>query len=197
MNKNNARVINSNQNYMTFKPLQKGQEGEKVEKLQTMLVTMAHIYPDLLIIAVDGKFGNNTEIAVKQFQNIIGHEPNGIVDIYMWNRLQNLYEQNKGIIMYDMSQDRNEENGSLDESNNVIHEGSKGEYVTTLQKYLNIISNQYPSIIKVKVDGIFGPETKSAVFEFQKIFGLAIDGIVGMETWEKLYDLYTKITGEM
>lgn len=38
----------------------------------------------------------------------------------------------------------------------------------------------------VAVDGIFGPNTESAVKAFQQSRGLAADGIVGPSTWPKL-----------
>ena len=38
----------------------------------------------------------------------------------------------------------------------------------------------------VDVDGIFGPRTEAAVKAFQQSKGLAVDGIVGPETWPKL-----------
>lgn len=50
--------------------------------------------------------------------------------------------------------------------------GSNNERVAYLQKAL-----------KIKVDGIFGPQTKRAVLDFQKSKGIAVDGIVGPQTW--------------
>ena len=38
----------------------------------------------------------------------------------------------------------------------------------------------------VAVDGIFGPNTESAVKAFQQSRGLAADGIVGPQTWSRL-----------
>ena len=39
---------------------------------------------------------------------------------------------------------------------------------------------------KVSTDGVFGPQTSSAVKDFQKKNGLAPDGVVGPATWKKL-----------
>ncbi|UWE03483.1 peptidoglycan-binding protein [Laceyella sacchari] len=39
----------------------------------------------------------------------------------------------------------------------------------------------------VPADGIYGPVTKRAVQAFQKARGLAVDGIVGPQTWGALF----------
>lgn len=63
----------------------------------------------------------------------------------------------------------------------VLKEGSKGEWVKIAQGRL--VVNGYP----LDVDGIFGAKTKQAVMAFQKDKGLNIDGIIGKNTWNKLY----------
>lgn len=68
---------------------------------------------------------------------------------------------------------------------------SRGRNVVVIQTSLNRISNDYPQIPKVKVDGIFGQETRRSVMEFQRIFNLTVDGIVGRATWYKLVRIYT------
>lgn len=50
--------------------------------------------------------------------------------------------------------------------------GSRGEEVKMLQRKLNLID-----------DGIFGKITDEAVRDFQKKYGLTVDGIVGPQTW--------------
>lgn len=68
-----------------------------------------------------------------------------------------------------------------------IQYGDKSEAVEAIQSRLNDVSNNYPSIPKIHpVDGIFGDRTLSAVKQFQSIFGLTPDGIVGSATWYKL-----------
>ena len=41
-----------------------------------------------------------------------------------------------------------------------------------------------------KIDGIFGNQTKNAVIVFQRNFGIAQDGIVGPQTWNKLSNYF-------
>ncbi len=76
-----------------------------------------------------------------------------------------------------------------------LRQGSAGEDVRILQRQLNRISDNYPAIPKVLVDGFFGVETEEAVREFQKIFNLTADGIVGKATWYKVKAIYTGVKG--
>ena len=72
--------------------------------------------------------------------------------------------------------------------------GSVGENVRVIQEQLNTISNNYPAIVKVRDDGIFGDDTRIAVETFQNIFHLSSDGIVGFNTWYKLSHIYVAVT---
>jgi len=75
--------------------------------------------------------------------------------------------------------------------------GSRGDDVRKIQTYLNVISTKYPSIPRLSEDGIFGNGTAAAVREFQRIFGLAQDGIVGLNTWNAVMREYRKVaTGD-
>lgn len=56
-----------------------------------------------------------------------------------------------------------------------IKDGSKGEDVAYLQRWIG-----------VKDDGVFGPVTLRNVKRYQKMQGLAADGIVGRQTWKKI-----------
>lgn len=75
-----------------------------------------------------------------------------------------------------------------------IRRGDSGENVAVIQTAINRISTNYPSIPKMAVDGIFGEATENAVKQFQSIFNLTPDGIVGKATWYKMVGLYTGIT---
>jgi Putative peptidoglycan binding domain len=59
-------------------------------------------------------------------------------------------------------------------------EGSTGEDVKTVQYLVRAHGHS------ITVDGVFGPQTKSAVEAFQSSHGLNADGIVGPQTWPQL-----------
>ncbi|MDE7003316.1 MAG: peptidoglycan-binding protein [Oscillospiraceae bacterium] len=76
-----------------------------------------------------------------------------------------------------------------------LQTGSSGNYVTVLQVMLNRISRNYPAIPQVSpVDGVFGTQTEESVKQFQRIFNLTPDGLVGQGTWYKLVSLYVAVT---
>ncbi len=62
-----------------------------------------------------------------------------------------------------------------------LRQGSRGAAVTTLQRRLTALHYDVGG-----VDGVFGPSTFHAVVAFQKVNGLARDGIVGPRTWAAL-----------
>ncbi len=71
---------------------------------------------------------------------------------------------------------------------------SAGGDVRLLQIRLNRISDNYPSIPKIPYpNGIFGFETEAAVREFQRIFNLTPDGIVGNATWYAVQRIYAAV----
>ena len=75
-----------------------------------------------------------------------------------------------------------------------LKEGDTGRDVENVQIRLNRISVNYPGIPKIPaVDGFFGPETTDAVTEFQKVFGLQPDGIIGKSTWYKIQYVYNAV----
>ncbi len=72
--------------------------------------------------------------------------------------------------------------------------GSTGSAVRTIQSQLNRISNNYPLIEKVAVNGVYDEATQNAVKTFQQIFHLPQDGIVGKATWYEISRIYVAVT---
>lgn len=72
--------------------------------------------------------------------------------------------------------------------------GDSGADVLRIQLFLNRISRNYPAIPKIAyADGLFDVDTENAVKEFQRVFNLTPDGIVGNATWYKIYYMFTTV----
>ena len=74
-----------------------------------------------------------------------------------------------------------------------LRRGDAGADVVFVQTALNRVSQNYPAIPKVAADGVFGAQTEAAVRDFQTIFSLTADGVVGRATWYQLVRLYVGI----
>ncbi len=72
--------------------------------------------------------------------------------------------------------------------------GSAGDKVEQIQDQLNAISNNYPLIPKLNVDGIYGERTQESVRVFQDVFGLPESGVVDYRTWYKIQEIYVGVT---
>jgi hypothetical protein len=71
--------------------------------------------------------------------------------------------------------------------------GSTGESVKTIQRQLNAISNNFPAIPKLVVDGVYGEATKEAVKKFQEIFNLPVTGEVNFGTWYQISNVFVSV----
>ncbi len=173
-------------------PLRKGSRDYEVRLIQQRLNRIAKNFPLIpKINPVDGVFGNQTEQAVKTFQNVFNLTADGIVGPATWYKISFIYSSVRKLAeLYG-------ENVSVSEVPVQFVEplelGDYGERVRLLQYYINILSAFYSEISEVAQDGSFGEETRAQVLAFQGLFGLTPDGIVGIGTWDALYDAYVGI----
>lgn len=72
--------------------------------------------------------------------------------------------------------------------------GASGNNVRTIQSQLNAISEAYPMIPRIAVDGIYGARTSEAVRTFQQIFNLPQTGVVNIATWYMISRIYVGVT---
>ena len=68
-----------------------------------------------------------------------------------------------------------------------VQQGSTGDAVGAVQSQIH---SRGDGANQVAIDGIFGPVTDGAVRAFQTLLGLAVDGIVGPQTWIHLVNGY-------
>ena len=184
----NAPIRPNVESYPGF-PLKLGSSGNEVKTIQQQLNRISDAYPSIpKINDPNGIFGAQTEAAVKRFQNIFNLAQDGIVGKSTWYRIKNVYNGVKKLA------ELTAENLTFDEVEpiypSLLKEGMSGDYIKTLQYYLNIVAYFYPQIPNIDVDGYFGPKTREAVIAFQEMFGLVPDGIVGRDTWKALSSAY-------
>lgn len=76
----------------------------------------------------------------------------------------------------------------------VLRLGDIGEEVSVIQRRLNRIATNYPSIPKIAPpNGIFEADTERAVRTFQQQFNLTPDGLVGRATWYRIAFVYNNV----
>ncbi len=75
-----------------------------------------------------------------------------------------------------------------------LKRGDSREEIRIIKRELNRIAQNYPSIPPTSLDtDTFDLQTENAVKEFQRIFNLTPDGIVGKATWYKLKEIYNGV----
>lgn len=131
-----------------------GASGPVVRRLQRALRRTPN-----LGLTVDGIFGPALETAVKNFQQGAGLAVTGVVDSLTWNALP--------------------DGGPMP----TLEEGSSGNVVRSLQTLLTNGAVGQWGITPQGIDGQFGPHTKASVMAFQTWGGVAVDGVVGDQTW--------------
>ena len=146
----------STQNTTVRPTLSIGSTGDDVKDLQKVLNAT------VADLAVDGVFGKKTQEAVMAFQKQYGLTVDGVVGPITW------------AIADTIETDENDVRPT-------IRRGSTSVDVEYLQRHLNGFG--FSSLV---VDGIFGAATEEAVKNFQRYYGLTVDGVVGPQTWAKL-----------
>ena len=69
---------------------------------------------------------------------------------------------------------------------------SERNNVYELQRYLRELHYSDARIPLVNPDGIYGDETRAAVTEFQRLYGLPANGMTDTATWNLIYGEYVK-----
>lgn len=167
--------------------LSRGDTGEKVQYVQRILNSLSRVFADLPPLEADGIYGEDTENAVKAFQRLVGIEESGIVDTVTWNLLNDVYRKEGANVTEDL--------GERAYPGVLIREGDRGDNVRYITASLNTVRRRYNSIPELTDYNTFGTDTTLAVREFQRLFGLNSDGIVGKDTWNALNAVSSYVFG--
>lgn len=191
----NVTVEGANPNAPSV-PLSIGSANDYVRILQLRLNRISDNYPLIPKIAtIDGIFAEDTEAAVKSFQETFGLGPDGIVGNATWYSVNRIYNAVKRLNELDSEGIKIEE--VTKQYPGVLTLGSSGLGVSNLQYFLSYLSRFYSSISPATIDGNFGNETRQSVISAQNTFGLIEDGVVGELTWNAIYNAYRGIVDEI
>lgn len=169
--------------------LRVGSSGDDVRTIQIRLNRISNNFPSIpKIVQADGIYLEDTEAAVRQFQEIFGLPADGIVGRSTWYAIGRIYASVKRL------NELNSEGITLQEVTKqypeVLRLGSRGIGVSNLQYFLDYLSAFYDTIPPLTIDGVFGSSTEQAVKDAQKTLGITEDGVVGELTWNAIYNAY-------
>lgn len=184
--------------------LKLGSQGTEVTEVQALLKLLGYYTG-----AINGLYEESTANAVFQFQKAAGLSPDGIVGTDTWSRLlppspaassANPSTQVPGNTTPTSTSEasptpstgkptsptttkpansEHSERPSPDVAAwPILRLGMKGPAVSGLQERLRALG-----YLKGGADGVFGPETQTAVKAAQRVLKLEADGVVGPETW--------------
>ena len=170
-------------------PLALGSGGNDVTNVQIRLNRISKNYPAIpKINPTDGIYGVETEQAVRTFQEIFNLPQTGIVNEATWYRIQYIFASVKRLNELTSEGLTPQEIGSAYPY--ALRLGDSGNYVSVVQYYLAFIGAFNPALPPIGITGYFNEETRDAVYAFQKYAGLPVDGIVGEQTWNLLFQTY-------
>jgi len=163
-----------------------GDTGDQVRVIKYYLNVISTYYNTIPTIPVNDVFDQETEAAVRAFQQTFGLPEDGIVGRQTWQAMDDAYESI-------LSSTQLIDGGVVLFPGRVLQSGFQGQDVATIQEYLAYISTVYPAIPAPAVTGVYGLETVQAVEAFQRQFGLPQTGTVGVTTWDAIATLYSDL----
>ena len=177
-------------------PLALGSAGEDVRTVQRQLNRIGQNYPAIRpVLNDDGIFDVETERAVENFQRIFNLTPDGIVGKATWYKIKAIFNAVKGLAELETEGLTPEEVDRI--YADLLRPGDTGIGVATLQQYLLVLATFDNSLPSVAITGVFDPQTEAAVRAFQQQQGLAVDGLVGRQTWNALVTAYDRTIADL
>ncbi|MEE1160928.1 MAG: peptidoglycan-binding protein, partial [Acutalibacteraceae bacterium] len=171
-------------------PLRLGDVSNEVKIIQTQLNRIAQNYPAIPEIRFEnGLFGNDTEEAVRAFQQIFSLPVTGTVDKATWYAIKRYYNGVKQLAEL-VSEGITIDEATLPYPTEGLSIGKQGPEIRTLQYYLDIISYFNPALEIIPINGVFDQRTEQAVKAFQRFYGLPETGFVDEATWDLIFKIY-------
>jgi len=185
--------------------LRQGDSGIEVRRMQLYLNRLAGnwwIRP--FIQNPNGFFGSDTRELVMDFQRLPTASRystlavDGVIGHNTWYAITWMYVAARRMAQLTSEGQRysignNPPNVVIREGASCHQAGAACDAVVELQFLLNFIGQFYNEIPFVVEDSVFRASTRLAVRAFQTRFNIGVDGIVGPQTWGKLYEVYRRI----
>ncbi len=165
-----------------------GMTGYPVTSLQYYLNVIAYFNSSLNTFPITGVFDDATQNAVSLFQSLYGLEPTGVVNRATWNQIVGVYSE----VLANLPEGIYGNYAKL-YPGYFLTPGSTGENVRDLQTYLATIARDTGAIPEITPDGIYGTQTRDAVYTFQRLNGIPTTGSVGPVTWNAIARQYDEI----
>ena len=178
-------------------PLRQGDSGTAVFTLQRQLNRIAKDYPFFGKLTVDGVFGPRMVSTVKTFQRQFNLTADGVVGRQTWYKISYIYVSVKELA--ELTSEGETSSGTLSDGSwggTALRIGSTGSAVEQVQFWLNTLAQYESALPSLAVDGSYGAATASAVRAFQRRYGLTVDGVVGRETWNAIYNEFRSIQSD-
>ena len=178
-------------------PLRQGDSGTAVFTLQRQLNRIAKDYPFFGKLTVDGVFGPRMVSTVKTFQRQFNLTADGVVGRQTWYKISYIYVSVKDLA--ELTSEGETSVGTLSDGSwggTALRTGSTGSAVEQVQFWLNTLAQYESALPSLAVDGSYGAATASAVRAFQRRYGLTVDGVVGRETWNAIYNEFRSIQSD-
>ena len=191
----NAPLSNDTQSYPGT-PFSVGSFGDDVRKLKNELNRIARNYPAIPRIEnVTSVFDREMDNSVRAFQRIFNLTDDGIVGKATWYKIKQVFSAVKRL------SEITSEGLTIPEIDRVYKEvmqlGDSGPEVETVQYYLAFLGYFYPQLPPIAVTGFFDEETRDAVFTFESVYGLVIDGIVDANTFAAIEGVYREAVSRL
>ena len=158
--------------------------GQSVRSLQTFLRQIAYIYQDIPLVIPDGIYGVQTEAAVKAFQNKFDLSITGIVDLETWNLIVDTYQC---IMEFQVTPSCI---NIFPSAQRVFFPGDSSPHLIPIQAIMLTISNEFPNLSTLAVNGNHTGNSILITQDLQKVFGMDPTGIIEKRFWERLVNLY-------
>lgn len=178
------------------RPLRRGSFGEDVRTIVRELNRIHSNYPAIpYVTPVPAVYDTRVENAVRAFQQIFNLDPDGIVGKATWYKIKEIWSGVKRL------SDLGSEGLTITEAQRIFPEvlryGDSGNNVRTMQYFLAFLGFFLPELPPIEVTGVFDDATRDAVYTFQSMRGLPVDGIVGRNTWNALLDAYEQLVNDL